>query len=128
MNTSLEQAIEKAALRLEPDEDDIAMQDEWPLARPETRRAVVALCRSILSKMTVESIDTVPRFGVSGNGSVDLHWSHRSGELLVCLNDAGKIQFFGQIFGEENTKGSVTGPAPVEVLAKWLDRLYGPLT
>jgi hypothetical protein len=114
--------IESAEALLQPDEDDHACADDYPIASDETRSAAKDLAYRI-AKAAFEmdvSRPLVPRFAAAGD--VDLHWRTERAELLVTVPADPKktVLFYGDTPGGASIKGSLHMDDNVDFLARWL--------
>lgn len=116
----LNEAIGLAAYSLEPDEDDLACADDFPIPTREVCAKAIELAKRILD-FEGAGPDHVPRFGMAGDGGVALHWRNRlSAELFLTIKPEGNPLHFDARAGEATLRGSQTVEGPVEHISAWL--------
>lgn len=117
-------ALETAAARLNPDEDDLIYAEEFSIPSDVTRsRASVLAHRIVKSGMDRQSWRLlVPRFEAGSDGAVGLHWRTNCVELLIVIppTDAERIDYFGDTPSGAKIKGELAGQESVTFLAEWL--------
>ena len=116
--------VQVADARLEPDEDDIALADEFPIPTIETRLRARALATRILERFADETRASalMPRFEAGGDGGVGLHWRKGQIELLLTVppQPSERIQFYGDTHSGASVKGYLAESDPIGFLAQWL--------
>jgi hypothetical protein len=119
----IEAAVRAADGRIDPDEDDVAVADEFPIPAATTRATARALAITLVRLMrpTTDAVrDWVPVFEAAGDGGVGLRWERRRAKLLVVVShDEARILFFGQSRSGSVLKGSIPRDEPVGFLADW---------
>jgi hypothetical protein len=120
----IETALNASYARLEPDEDDLAVADEFPIPTDETKLISWGLAIRIVSAAYKRDPGrtSVPRFGAGGGGGIALHWRNNDAELLVSIpaDRRKRVTFYGETWAGSSFEGAFDASDSVDPLAQWL--------
>ena len=120
----IREQIESADARLNPDEDDLALADEFLIPTEAQREAGREFARRILGAAVEMALGElrVPRFGSGGDGSIGLHWRSAHAEMLIVLppRPDDQITYYGDTPDGAEVKGSIGVDDPIGFIAEWL--------
>ena len=123
-NITIDRLISDADARIEPDEDDLALADEFPVPSTATRAAAKTLAIELMHAMWRIGHVPAPIFEVAGNGGIGIHWSSIRVDLLVVVPPelTSRVLFLAQAPGCAVAKGwfllGNLSPLPIEWFVK----------